>query len=188
MPGGNFYNTAFVVGPDGTVVFRQVKTVPIQFLKDGLPAPEQKLWDSPWGKIGICICYDLSYTRVTDRLVRLGAQALIVPTMDMMEWGEAQHKLHARVAPVRAAEYGIPIFRLASSGISQCVDRTGRVHGYRSLPGRRRDPCRGTGARAARPTATRPLAGAFCRWPDWSAGDHVPGSTGPVRSGVGALH
>jgi apolipoprotein N-acyltransferase len=127
LPGGNFYNTVFVIGPDGQEVFRQVKSVPIQFYKDGLPAPEQKVWDSPWGKIGICICYDLSYTRVTDLLVRQGAQALIVPTMDMMDWGEAQHRLHARVAPVRAAEYGIPIFRLASSGISQWADRNGRV-------------------------------------------------------------
>ncbi len=40
-PGGNFYNTAFVVGPDGRIVFRQVKAVPIQFFKDGLPAAEQ---------------------------------------------------------------------------------------------------------------------------------------------------
>jgi apolipoprotein N-acyltransferase len=134
-PGSNYYNTAFVVGPDGKTIFRQVKTVPIQFFKDGLAATEQRLWNSPWGKIGICICYDLSYTRVTDQLVRLGAQALIVPTMDMMDWGETQHALHARVAPVRAAEYGIPIFRLASSGISQCADRAGRVLGTAPCPG-----------------------------------------------------
>jgi apolipoprotein N-acyltransferase len=127
VPGTNFYNTAYVVGPGGDVVFRQVKAVPIQFFKDGLPAPEQKLWNSPWGKIGICVCYDLSYTRVTDRLVRLGADALIVPTMDVVDWGSAQHELHARVAPVRVTEYGLPIFRVASSGISQLVDRAGRV-------------------------------------------------------------
>jgi apolipoprotein N-acyltransferase len=54
--------------------------------------------------IGICICYDLSYSRVTDRLLRLGAQALIVPTMDLIDWGRRQHELHARVAPMRAAE------------------------------------------------------------------------------------
>lgn len=117
----NYYDTAFVVGPDGEIVFKQAKSVPIQFFKDGLPAPEQKVWDSPWGKIGFCICYDLSYTRVTDRLVREGAQMLIVPTMDVSDWGEHQHELHARVAPVRGAEYGIPIFRVASSGISQAV-------------------------------------------------------------------
>ena len=130
-----YYNSVFVIGPTGDILFRQAKSVPIQFFKDGLPAREQKLWDSPWGKIGICICYDLSYTRVTDELVRLGAQAIIVPTMDIADWGRHQHEMHARVAPVRAAEYGIPIFRLASSGISQCVDATGHVLASAPFPG-----------------------------------------------------
>lgn len=131
----NYYNTAFVISTNGEVVFKQVKSVPIQFFKDGLPAPEQKVWDSPWGKIGICICYDLSYTRVTDALVRQGAQMLIVPTMDVTDWGQHQHELHARIAPIRAAEYGIPIFRVASSGISQGVDRSGRVRSSAPFPG-----------------------------------------------------
>jgi len=131
----NYYNTAFVISTNGEVVFRQVKSVPIQFFKDGLPAPEQKVWDSPWGKIGICICYDLSYTGVTDALVRQGSQMLIVPTMDVADWGPHQHELHARIAPVRAAEYGIPIFRVASSGISQGVDRSGGVQASAPFPG-----------------------------------------------------
>jgi len=130
-----YYNTAFVVGTNGEIVFKQAKSVPIQFFKDGLPAQKQEVWDSPWGKIGICICYDLSYTRVTDELVRQGAQLLIVPTMDMLEWGRHQHELHARVAPVRAAEYGIPIFRVASSGISQAVTGSGYVVAKTSIPG-----------------------------------------------------
>jgi apolipoprotein N-acyltransferase len=132
---GNFYNTAYVVGPTGAVEFAQAKAVPIQFFKDGLPARGQKLWDSPWGRIGLCICYDLSYRRVVDNLVKLGAQGLIVPTMDVTDWGVRQHELHARVAPTRAAEYGIPIFRLASSGISQCVDARGRTLAAAPCPG-----------------------------------------------------
>jgi apolipoprotein N-acyltransferase len=122
-----FYNTAFVVGTSGSIVFQQVKSVPIQFFKDGLPAPDRKVWDSPWGKVGVLTCYDLSYTRVVDDFVRQGAIALLNPTMDVADWGEQQHRLHARVAPMRAAEYGIPIFRVASSGVSQLVSRTGRV-------------------------------------------------------------
>ena len=124
-PNNNFYDTAFVVGPSGEIVFRQGKSVPIQFFKDGLPAPKQELWNSPWGKVGICVCYDLSYTRVVDRLVKMGAQMIIVPTMDVVDWGKRQHQLHALVAPERAAEYGVPIFRVASSGISQAVDSYG---------------------------------------------------------------
>jgi len=132
---GSFRNTVFVVGPTGDVVFQQAKSVPIQFFKDGLPAESQRVWDSPWGRLGICICYDLSYTRVVDELVRQGAQALIVPTMDVAEWGEAQHVLHSRVAPVRAAEHGLQIFRLASSGISQWTDERGRVRASAPFPG-----------------------------------------------------
>jgi predicted amidohydrolase len=134
-PDGTFYNTAFVVGPSGDILFRQVKAVPIQFFKDGLPAPAQKVWHSPWGNIGICVCYDLSYTRVTDRLLELGAEAIIVPTMDVVDWGSSQHELHARIAPARATEYGLPIFRLASSGISQLVDRAGHVLAAAPCPG-----------------------------------------------------
>jgi len=134
-PKDNFYDTAFVIGPNGEIVFQQAKRVPIQFFKDGLPAQDQKLWESPWGKIGICICYDLSYRQVTDALIRLGAQALIVPTMDVAGWGRRQHELHARIALVRAAEYGVPVFRLASSGISQLVDRSGRTLATAPYPG-----------------------------------------------------
>ncbi len=130
-----YFNTAFVIGPSGEIVFQQAKSVPIQFFKDGLPAEKQQLWASPWGNLGLCICYDLSYTRVTDELVRLGAQAIIVPTMDVVDWGKHQHELHARIAPMRAAEYGVPIFRLASSGISQCVSSSGHVLATAPMPG-----------------------------------------------------
>jgi predicted amidohydrolase len=135
LPNNQYFNTAFVIGPKGEIVFKQAKSVPIQFFKDGLPATEQKLWDSPWGKIGICICYDLSYRRVVDGLVRQGAEALVVPMMDVAEWGAHQHKLHSLIPPARAAEYGIPIFRVASSGISQMVNGNGLVEATAPFPG-----------------------------------------------------
>lgn len=132
-----YYNTAYVIDPAGEIVHKQAKSVPIQFFRDGLPAETQAVWQSPWGPIGICICYDLSYTRVVDELVRQGAKALIVPTMDVAEWGAYQHTVHAKVAPTRAAEYRIPIFRLASSGISQLVDAHGNVLATAPFPGPR---------------------------------------------------
>ena len=131
-----YYDTAFVIGTNGETVFKQAKCVPVQFMKDGLPATRQQIWDSPWGRIGICICYDLSYTHVTDALVRDGAQMLIVPSMDVEDWGRHEHELHFRVAQVRAAENGIPIFRVASSGISQADSSRGEVIAHTSIPGR----------------------------------------------------
>ena len=85
---------------------------------------------------------------MTDRLARQGAQALVVPTMDVEDWGKRQHELHGRIGPIRAAEYQIPIFRLASSGISQAIDSAGHV--FASAP------CRGDGAMIA---ANLPLRG-----------------------------
>ncbi|HAR67065.1 MAG TPA: hypothetical protein DCR55_12755 [Lentisphaeria bacterium] len=131
-----YNNTAFVVSPEGAVVHSQGKSVPIQFFNDGFPAKTQQVWNSPWGAIGICICYDMSYTRVTDELIRQGAQALIVPTMDVKEWGEYEHRLHGKVAPIRAAEYRVPIMRVCSSGISQLITADGKVVATASFPGR----------------------------------------------------
>jgi apolipoprotein N-acyltransferase len=132
---GTFLNTAYVIGPSGNVEFEQSKSVPIQFFNDGLPARRQRTWISPWGRIGIAICYDLSYARVMDRLVEQGAEGLIIPAVDAQDWGVHEHQLHARIAPARAFEYGLPIFRLASSGISQLVDSTGSVLATASYPG-----------------------------------------------------
>jgi apolipoprotein N-acyltransferase len=130
-----YFNSVFAVGPDGAIAFQQGKCVPVQFMKDGLPARDQHIWDSPWGKLGFGLCYDASYTRVTDELIRQGAQALIFPTMDGTDWGKAEHELHGRVAPMRAAEYAVPVFRLCSSGISQFVGRNGHVISSAPFPG-----------------------------------------------------
>lgn len=136
LPGEKFFDTAFVIGPDGRDVFEQAKSVPVQLMDDGLPAPDRHVWNSPWGKIGIAVCYDISYARVMDDFVRQGAQGIIVPTMDPAKWGQYERRmLHGRLAPVRAAEYGIPIFGVWSSGVSQLVDRQGQIIATAGYPG-----------------------------------------------------
>jgi apolipoprotein N-acyltransferase len=51
------------------------------------------------------------------------------------DWGKRQHEQHAHVGPVRAAEYHVPIFRLASSGISQAISSSGVVLASAPYPG-----------------------------------------------------
>ncbi len=133
---GTYYDTAFVVGPDGSDVFEQAKSVPVQFMSDGLPAERRRVWESPWGKIGIAVCYDLSYAEVMDDFIREGAAGLIVPTEDGQNWGEYERRmLHGRMAPVRSAEYGIPTFGVWSSGMSQLTESSGRVIATAGYPG-----------------------------------------------------
>jgi apolipoprotein N-acyltransferase len=114
----------------------QGKSVPVQFMDDGLPAARRQVWMSPWGKIGIGVCYDVGYATVMDDFIRQGAQGLIVPTNDPMHWGEFERRmLHGRLAPIRAAEYGVPVFGVWSSGVSQLTDRHGRVIATADFPG-----------------------------------------------------
>jgi apolipoprotein N-acyltransferase len=42
---------------------------------------------------------------------------------------------HGRLAPIRAAEYGIPVFGVWSSGVSQLTDRYGRIIATAGCPG-----------------------------------------------------
>jgi len=107
---------------------------PLGFLIVAFPFFLFQLADLPTARQAFYFGF-LSYRRVTDELIRQGAQAIIAPTMDVADWGGHQHRLHARVAPVRAAEYGVPIFRVCSSGISQLIDGTGRVAASAPFPG-----------------------------------------------------
>jgi apolipoprotein N-acyltransferase len=129
------YNMAYVVDPAGEVIHKQAKSVPIQFMSDGLPARRQRVWNSPRAKVGIGICYDMNYTRVMDRLIGKEAGLLVIPAMDVKSWGESAHRLSAQLAAVRAAEYGVPLFRLASSGYSRIALPNGRVTAEAGVPG-----------------------------------------------------
>jgi apolipoprotein N-acyltransferase len=55
--------------------------------------------------------------------------------MDAEDWGAHEHVLHAKIVPVRAREYGIPILRVASSGISQLATADGTVVAEAPFPG-----------------------------------------------------
>jgi apolipoprotein N-acyltransferase len=133
---GEALRTAFVVAPSGEVVFQQGAAVPGLFRGEGRAASaEQRIWSSPWGRIGICMFNDLNFSWVTDSLIRQGAQALVVPALEPARWGALEHYLHSRIPPVRAAEYGIPVFKVASSGISLLVDGTGRILASAGFPG-----------------------------------------------------
>jgi len=129
-----YFNTAFVISTNGEVVFKQAKSVPIQFFSDGRPAPSQEVWESPWGRIGFGVCYDLGFTRVMDSVVSKNPAALIIPTMDMDEWGGHQQRLHARIAPIRSAEYRVPVLRVCSEGISQFTQSGHQVANVPGLP------------------------------------------------------
>ncbi len=107
-----------------------------EWLDDWFEGDESR-WRLPV-RVGLCVCYDLSFALVMDRLIEAGEHRLpllLVPAMDALEWGGHQHWLNARMTPIRAAEYRIWIFRVATSGISQLVAPWGQVMAEAPFPG-----------------------------------------------------
>jgi apolipoprotein N-acyltransferase len=120
-------NRAMLVGNDGRVLGHYVKHVPIQFFDDGVAGTGTPVFETPAGKLGICICYDLDYPWVTRGLVRAGAEILAVPTLDLASWGGVQHRQHTANARVRAVTHRRYLLRACSSGISQIIAPDGRI-------------------------------------------------------------
>lgn len=79
--GDRLHNTAVAVGPDGVVLhyrklhlFAEEKQV---FTPGDLGLPVATL---PWGRLGLCVCYDLRFVEVARVLALRGAEVIAVPT------------------------------------------------------------------------------------------------------------
>ena len=125
---GKFTNKALIFSSQGNLIGEYTKIHTVQFVEDLLiPGKEAKVFDTPLGKLGIELCYDLDYTDLTRALVKNGAQLLIVPNYDPKRWGRVQHIQHSAMSPLRAVEARKYIVRATSSGISQIIDPHGRI-------------------------------------------------------------
>jgi len=123
----SFDNTAMLISPEGRIVFKQLKVVPVPFYVDGNPAKVQETYQSPLGCIGLYVCYDESFTDVMRRFVGEGAELLLGPVFNTQTWPVQQRMQQAEMMPFRAIELRRCMVRAASSGVSQVIDATGRV-------------------------------------------------------------
>ena len=101
-----FRNTAFLLDPQGSLVGRHVKNHTVHFIKDGVAGTDATVFSTPFGMLGVGICFDMDYPDVARRLVDNGAEVLIVPSDNPLEWGPVQHVQHRQLFQMRAAECG----------------------------------------------------------------------------------
>lgn len=100
--GDRFYNTAVLVGPDGIV--GKYRKMHLPFLGvDRFTWPGDlgfPVFETPLGRIGILICFDLSFPEAARALKLGGAHILCVPT----NWPEAAEVSCVHAPMVRAQE------------------------------------------------------------------------------------
>ncbi|HCC46845.1 MAG TPA: hypothetical protein DEQ38_01815 [Elusimicrobia bacterium] len=120
---GNF---TLHLGRDKQVIGLYHKMHPVQFVEAGLPKnKEPEPVATPLGKLGPQICYDLAFEDGTRAMAEKGAEILITPTLDPLEWTLLQHRQHSDMSAARAVESGLWLLRAASSGESQVIDPLG---------------------------------------------------------------
>jgi predicted amidohydrolase len=88
-PGGRLFNTSVLFGPDGTrlAVYRKIHLFDVEvgdgvrYRESDAVAPGESLacGDTPAGRLGLSICYDLRFPELYRGLVDLGATLLAVP-------------------------------------------------------------------------------------------------------------
>jgi N-carbamoylputrescine amidase len=147
-----YYNSVAAVGPDGTMMGVYRKT----HIPDG-PGYQEKfyfrpgdtgyrVWQTPWGKVGVGICWDQWFPEAARGMMMLGADVLLYPTaigsephnkaLDTRDrWRRAQQG-HAvsNVVPVAAANrvgtengqayYGSSFIADQSGALVESFDRT----------------------------------------------------------------
>jgi predicted amidohydrolase len=100
--GDKFYNAAMVVGPDGVIgSYRKVHLPFIGIDRFVTPGDRQfNIFELPFGKVGVNICYDISFPEAARVLKLKGAELIALVT----NWPEAAWRTPEFLANTRALE------------------------------------------------------------------------------------
>jgi apolipoprotein N-acyltransferase len=144
--GTHYYNSAYLLSPEGSLVevYDKIRLVPFAeyrpltlpvLLPHSPEAPSEftagrrsTVFPLPQSPFGVLICYEAIYPHLARRLVRGGAQFLVNISNDtwLVEGGSAAAAQHFSMAIFRAVENKRSLVRAATAGISGFVDPTGR--------------------------------------------------------------
>ena len=122
-PGGRFANRSFLIDPEGGIVARYDKihmfdvavseTETYRESAGYRPGTRATLADTPWGRIGMTVCYDVRFPMLYRALAQGGATFLTVPSAFSPVTGAAHWHTLLRA---RAIETGCFVLAPAQSG------------------------------------------------------------------------
>lgn len=120
---GRFANRSFLIGPDGGIVARydkahmfdvQVSETETYRESAGFrPGDTAVVAETPWGAVGMTVCYDLRFAYLYRMLAQAGARILTVPAAFAVPTGRAHWEVLLRA---RAIETGCFVLAPAQCG------------------------------------------------------------------------
>ena len=100
---GKVYNTSFVYDPEGKQVAKHRKTHLFDIAVDGgqvfresdvlSAGSDVTVFDTPWGKMGLCICFDFRFEELSRLMALEGAKVIFVPAAFNETTGPAHWEL-----------------------------------------------------------------------------------------------
>ena len=140
---GRFANRCFVIAPDGKIAARydkihmfDVDVTATETFRESAgyrPGDRAVVVDTPFGKIGLSICYDVRFAHLYRRLAKAGAEILLVPAAFSPVTGEAHWEPLLRA---RAIENGCFVLAAAQTGGHPITKGKPRVtHGHSMVIG-----------------------------------------------------
>lgn len=103
LSGGLLYNTSVVFNPKGEIIAKHRKAHLFDVrVKNGIefteslvlsPGNTATLFETPWGKFGVEICYDIRFQELTRKMAKEGALLVIVPAAFNMTTGPLHWEL-----------------------------------------------------------------------------------------------
>jgi len=131
---GSVINHAPLVTPDGRVGF-QDKRRPTRFEAElwGIaPGAPPGVFETPWGRIGVCICYDTEFPPLARAQVTAGAWLLLAPTCTDTRAGFNRVRLSAQA---RALENQCYVAVATTVGDAPFLAALDENHGYAAVFG-----------------------------------------------------
>lgn len=137
-PDGRFANRSFLIGPDGAVVARYDKihmfdvtvseTEAYRESAGYRPGDRAVVAETPFGHLGLSVCYDVRFPYLYRALAKAGAQIITVPAAFNHITGAAHWEVLLRA---RAIETGCYILAPAQTGFHpEMAGKGRRTHGH----------------------------------------------------------
>jgi len=189
VPAGNGldvrYNSAYRVGADGTVDGRYDKSVLVPFaeyvpLKDVVPGFDRirlpgdfeaghgaKVYSAGGARIAFLICYESIATAYVRTAVRQGANLLVNVSLDSWFGQSSELSQHLMLASIQSAQFGVPLVRSTTTGLSAFVDARGVITARTEMS------TRSALVRTVRPVR---VPSPYARYGDWFAWTCVAGT------------